>query len=359
MIRVALLKDVVTCTIEVRGPYTVTDVMSGQKLVEENGLRTAAISASEQGIHWADNLFRVSSINVVAQKEAAFFINGQCYRGDISFIRTGTSKLTVVNTLELEDYLKGVVPKEIPDRWPLEAIKAQAIVARTYTLYIKKQKKYPLYDLTSDIFSQMYGGQSAEKYRTSLAVERTKSLVLIYNQKTIPAYYHATCAGHTEDVGELWGGSMSPLQGVVCVFCKESPHMAWKRNLRLKDIQDKLNAQGYTLGLIKDIAIVERDQSQRIRDLKITTRDHKEVFISGKDFRNIIGPNLIKSNNYDIEMKGYFIDIYGKGWGHGVGLCQWGANFMAREGYSFGDILKYYYPGVEIMRYYDCDQSDR
>jgi stage II sporulation protein D len=129
--------------------------------------------------------------------------------------------------------------------------------------------------------------------------------------------------------------------------------------MRLKDIQDSLNAKGYNLGLIKEIQVLERNQSQRIKTLKIVTRDDKEIIISGKDFRSIVGPNRIRSNNYVIEMKGYYVDFLGKGWGHGVGLCQWGAKFMADQGYHFHQILKYYYPGVEIVNYRNVKPSNQ
>jgi len=358
MIRVAILRDVDTATIKALGPYVIFDTLSGQKLAEGRGQEIFLVSLADEGFRYGDNLFKTTKIRIVAQKDDPIFVGDRCYRGDISLVVTEEKKITIVNTLELEDYLKGVVPKEISDRWPLEAIKAQAIVARTYTLYIKKQKKYPFYDLTSDISSQVYGGQGAERYRTSLAVERTQGLILFYNKMILPAYYHAACGGLTEDVSELWGERLPPLKGGACAFCKESPHAFWKQNVRLKDIQDKLNANGYNLGLIKEIAVIERNKSQRIKQLKITTRGNEEVFISGKDFRNIVGPNFIKSNNYVIEMKGYYVDFLGKGWGHGIGLCQWGANFMARQGYSFDQILKYYYPGVEILPFYDRGQSN-
>ena len=203
--------------------------------------------------------------------------------------------------------------------------------------------------MTSDIYSQVYGGRSSERYRTNVAVDRTKGLVMVFGGKILPAYYHATCAGFTEDVHELWSEDLPPLRGVPCPFCKDSPHYYWKKNFRLKDIQDKLNEKGYELGLIKEILVLERNKSGRIKALVVATRDEKKARISGKDFRNIIGPNIIKSNNYDMIMKGYYMDVIGKGWGHGVGLCQWGANFMSRKGYKYDEILKYYYPGIEIV----------
>jgi len=176
---------------------------------------------------------------------------------------------------------------------------------------------------------------------------------LMYQDKILPAYYHATCAGHTENVTTLWGGrDLPPLKGVVCNFCKGSPHYFWKKNMRLKDIQDKLNGKGYQLERIKHIQVSDRNPSGRIAVIKITTEGDKQTTLSGKEFRDIIGPNVIRSNNYVIDMQGYYVDFLGKGWGHGVGLCQWGAYFMSKEGHSYDEILHFYYPGARIIDYY-------
>ena len=128
--------------------------------------------------------------------------------------------------------------------------------------------------------------------------------------------------------------------------------MHWKKNFRLKDIQDILIEHGHKVGLIKDIAIVDRNRSERINNIKITDRDGKETVISGKDFREAMGPNVLKSNNYEITMKGYYVDFVGKGWGHGVGLCQWGARGMALQQFTYKQILSYYYPRSEFTDYH-------
>ena len=259
--------------------------------------------------------------------------------------------MLVVNAVELENYIKGVLYHEVSHYWPMESLKAQAVAARSYALYQMQMNRHKDFDVTSDIYSQVYGGRGSERYRTNIAIERTKGLVMVYRGKLLLAYFHATCAGHTEDVSELWKEDLPPLKGVACSFCRFSPHFFWKKNFRLKDIQDKLNAKGYGLGLIKEIRIIERNTSGRIKTLEIETRDGKKANISGKDFREIIGPNNIKSNNYEVDMQGYYMDLIGKGWGHGVGMCQWGAAQMASEGYSYEQILKYYYPGVDIVSY--------
>lgn len=350
-VRVAVLKDTHSLTLKIQGPYGIFDLRTNQKLSEGLSLAACEIVAVSDGIQFSQTLLRVSQLKIIPQKDASIFVNDRRFRGEIDLVKDEAGKLIAVNIVDLELYIKGVLSHEISDRWPLEAIKAQAVAARTYALYIKENRKNADYDLTNDIFSQVYGGQQSEKHRTNVATDQTRGLILIYSKKILPAYYHATCAGHTEDVSELWKQDVVPLQGQACEFCKDSPHYFWKKNMRLKDIQDKLNENGHSLGLIKEIQVLERNKSDRIKSLKIVTRDGKEIIISGKDFRNVIGPNLIRSNNYVIEMKGYYVDFLGKGWGHGIGLCQWGANFMAAQGYKFDQILKYYYPGVEIVNY--------
>ena len=131
--------------------------------------------------------------------------------------------------------------------------------------------------------------------------------------------------------------------------------MHWKKNFQLKAIQEALNKHGYKIGPIKDITVVDRDRSERINNLKVTGRGGDELTIKGKDFREAIGPNVLKSNNYEVQMQGYYVNFIGKGWGHGVGLCQWGARGMALEQFNYQKILTYYYPGSDITDYHQLE----
>ena len=200
------------------------------------------------------------------------------------FIRTPDNHITVVNDINVEDYIKGVLYHEVSHHWPMEALKAQAVAARTYALYSINPAGKP-YDVTNDIYSQVYGGRDSERYRTDLAVDYTRGQVLTYNDKIIPAYFHATCGGMTEDAQELWNlPDIPPLRGVPCGFCANSPHFHWKKNFRLKDIQDALNLHGYKVGTIKDISIVDRDRSERIEHLKITQKERRRTYYQRQRF---------------------------------------------------------------------------
>jgi len=353
LVRVALLKDAQRIEFNIRGSYQIMDPQSGLPLDKGRRLPRTTARPGHPGIRLDDDQLNLKAIRLIPSKDVSIFVNGadRRYRGELDIVQTGPDQLLVVNRLGLEDYVRGVLYHEVSDRWPMEALKAQALATRSYALYQMENNKAKPFDVTSDIYSQVYGGRSAERYRTNLAVDQTEGEVLTFQGKILPAYFHANSGGYTEDASELWKHDMAPLKGVRSEFSRYSPHYVWKKNFQSSEIQKKLNANGYQLGLIKDIQVLERNRSGRIRKLEIATRDGQTVTIAGKDFRNIIGPNLIRSNNYDVMMKGYYFDLFGKGWGHGVGMCQWGAREMARQHYTYRDILSHYYPQTLVQDY--------
>ncbi len=351
-VQIAVFRDLKECTLSIAGEYVIHDLDTGVVLKKGSRLEKIPVKVTPLGLQIGPKIFKQLRVNLEPLYATTITVNNRNFRGQINLIKTKEGTLLVVNVVGLEDYVKGVLYHEISHRWPIEAIKAQAVATRTYALYRRQTTTNADFDVTNDIYSQVYGGRTSEHYRTNLAVDETKGEVLVYQDQILPAYFHATCAGHTEDVSELWKQDLPPLKGVPCDFCKNSPHYYWNKNLRSKDVQDKLLQAGYKLGLIKEIKVVERNQSGRIRKLAILGRDGKTTMISGKDFRNIIGPNIIRSNNYDVVMKGYYFDVVGKGWGHGVGLCQWGAEEMSRQHYKYDEILQYYYPGADLTDYH-------
>jgi len=362
IVRIAILKSADTFVLKTRGTFKITDLKTHQVIQEGRVFPATKIKAEEDAIVIGKESFPARKIRFASSKDIIVKVDkkNRKYRGDIDIVINSAEKLIVINRIGLEDYIRGILYHEVSAKWPMEAMKAQAVAARTYALYRMKENKDQAYDVTSDIYSQVYGGKSSEKYRTNLAVKRTKNIIMTYQGDILPAYFHAHCGGHTENAANVWKHeSILPLSGKICDFCYRAPHYYWEKNLRLKDIQDKLNEKGYALGLIKDISVVERNKSGRIVNLKITERNGRETIIKGKDFRNMIGPNIIKSNLYSITMKGYYCDFIGRGWGHGVGMCQWGARQMALSRFKYDDILRYYYPGVSLVEYDDVkDQWD-
>ncbi|MGB4521285.1 MAG: SpoIID/LytB domain-containing protein [Candidatus Omnitrophota bacterium] len=346
IIRVAIIQDANSLGLDIKGSYEVMDVHSGEILYRGRGLKTT-VTVYKSGILLGKVKSNTSKVLVRTEPQDVILVNGKVFRGTIQFIKKDNQQMLVVNNIELQDYIKGILYHEASHYWPLEALKAQAVVCRTYALYQKQQSLSKDFDVTGDVYSQVYGGKTSERFRTNKAVEETSGIVLMYKGKIFPAYFHATCAGHTEDASQLWNIDIPVLKGVVCDFCRESPHFSWHEVLSLDEIEKKLKGSAYKLDNLIGIVIVNRNKSGRVASLKLVSKKKDEV-ISAKDFRNIIGPNSIRSTNFNITIVDRDAVFEGIGWGHGVGLCQWGAYFMAKNGTRYEEILKYYYPESEI-----------
>lgn len=346
IIRVAIIQDANSLGLDIKGSYEVMDVHSGEILYRGRGLKTT-VTVYKSGILLGKVKSNTSKVLVRTEPQDVILVNGKVFRGTIQFIKKDNQQMLVVNNIELQDYIKGILYHEASHYWPLEALKAQAVVCRTYALYQKQQSLSKDFDVTGDVYSQVYGGKTSERFRTNKAVEETSGIVLMYKGKIFPAYFHATCAGHTEDASQLWNIDIPVLKGVVCDFCRESPHFSWHEVLSLDEIEKKLKGSAYKLDNLIGIVIVNRNKSGRVASLKLVSKKKDEV-ISAKDFRNIIGPNSIRSTNFNITIVDRDAVFEGIGWGHGVGLCQWGAYFMAKNGSRYEEILKYYYPESEI-----------
>ncbi len=339
LVRVLIVKSAKEINLHIRGPYRLVGFEDGEVLEEGRGLRSRTFFAKD---------LDSGGIRVLPGKRARVYVNKRQFRGEIDIIKDKEQRLIVVNNIDIEEYLYGVLYNEVSHRWPIEVLKAQAIAARTYALYQKLVSKNRYFDLAADIYSQVYGGRRSETWSIRRAVNLTRGQILTYNGKIFPSYYHATCGGHTSDAVTLWGIDIPPLRGRPCNFCTMSPYYRWKKELRIDEITDRLKQAGYDIQLVS-IEALKRDKAGRILDVLLKGRP-ENIKLGGNKFRLIVGPNLIKSTNFKAQIKGRDIIFEGKGWGHGIGMCQWGAYAMARKGYKAEDILRYYYPGTEIVR---------
>lgn len=345
-IRVAILQDAPSFWLKINGNFEISNSLNNEIIYRGRNFN-ATVTSSKEEILLGNIKCRTSKLFIKPANPDAVVIDGRRFRGSFQFIKKENSRLLVINFIEIEDYIKGILYHEVSHYWPMEALKAQAIVCRSYALYQMQQNKLKDFDVTCDIYSQVYGGLTSERYRTNKAVRDTKGEILTFEGKVLPAYFHATCAGRTEDASLLWNINLAPLKGVTCGFCKESPHFNWHYVLTLDEIRDKLNSSGNKIKKITGILILGRDPSSRVTDLKILT-DSGELILPAKDFRNIISPNIIRSTNFSLSIVKEDVVFEGVGWGHGVGLCQWGAYFMAKSGKTHQKILEYYYPATRI-----------
>ncbi|MFH1783123.1 MAG: SpoIID/LytB domain-containing protein [Candidatus Omnitrophota bacterium] len=338
-LRVLVLKNAASLRLHIKGEYRIADLIKDEVIEEGKYLREKVISV--QGLDR-------KGIKIMPKERTRVYINNRQFRGDIDIVKDDKNKLLVINHIDIEEYLYGVLYHEVSHKWPMEALKAQAITARTYALYQKITTTNKYFDLTSDIYSQVYGGQTSETWRTNQAVNFTRGMVLTYEGKIFPTYFHATCGGYTERAGNVWDIDLPPLYGRKCEYCSFSPHYTWKKDFLTKDIEDRLKKSGYDIKM-SSIKILERDSSGRVSKISIKS-DKDEVVLTGNKFRLAVGPNLIRSSNFTVKLGGKYIFFEGKGWGHGVGMCQWGAYGMSRKGWKVDNILEFYYPGAKIMR---------
>ncbi len=349
-IRVCVAKGKDKILFSVMGSYRIKAINSDLALDKGGYLRKECIIPTNSGIMLGKKEYKIYGIRIIPRKDASIYVDKKRFRGIVDIIRTEDLKLMVVNHLDLEKYLYGVLRHEVPYYWPMEALKAQAIAARTFALDRISTMRDKDYDVTSDIYSQVYGGRSGERWRTTRAVKSTKGKVLTYEGKIIPAYYHSICGGHTEDAENVFGIKLAPLQGRSCPFCRGAKGMRWSAKLSYEEIEERLNKYGIKVKDIRSVAEGGRDKSGRLMAVKIKDTAGGKKIPCFK-FRLALGPNIIRSTDFMVKNAGKGVTFSGRGWGHGVGMCQWGAFGMSRRRFNYKKILEYYYPGTKIVSY--------
>jgi stage II sporulation protein D len=272
-------------------------------------------------------------------------VNGTHYLGNIE-VWKGNESLYLVNELPFEEYIKNVVSAEVGTNWDMEALKVQAVISRTYAMYQqKKNGTNANFDLTSSVLHQVYKGTALDA-RIAYAVEDTEGEVLTYNGDLIEAFYHSTSGGRTEDPVEVFGKSYPYLKPVES-NCEISPYWIWERRIPVEEIEKALNVQG-----IVNIQIKSYTTTQRVKTVDVF---HSEgiLNVNAKDLRKMLGWSRLPSTNFTLSRDNGNYVFDGKGYGHGVGLCQWSALEMSREGMTYKQILDYFYPGTKLQKYED------
>jgi stage II sporulation protein D len=341
MVRVALLKGVESVRIGGDGVLAVDQ--DGIPLDIEGQL---LVKRSKDGLLVKGRVLK----SLKASAPASLQVNGKGYRGsiEVSLVDKG---LLVVDELPLEEYLVGLINCEISSQWPIEAIKAQAVIARSYALYQMEARRNALYQLESSVMDQVYDGCDIEDSRAARGVRETAGEVLTFDGKIIQAFYHSSCGGHTEASENVWGYPLPYLEGVECTYCLTAGAGKWDQVMPVKKIEAFLKNSGYPVAGLREIKVGRRNKSGRLNDLTLIS-SRGSTIISAVNFRKAIGYSVIKSTNLDVKMSGDEVIFSGVGYGHGVGLCQWGAKQRADDGFSYREILAYYYPGTQLERLY-------
>lgn len=268
-------------------------------------------------------------------------VNSKSYRGVLE-LSVVNNAVQVVNELPLEQYLVGVINSEISSTWPMESVKAQAVIARTYAVAKREERRKSSYHLESTVMDQVYDGTDREDSRAARGVHETAGQVLTYHGTVIQAFYHATCGGKTEDSAHVWGVSLPYLKGVDCQYCAAGNSNTWEQGISLSRLEGALKVTG-----LSDIRPGIRNSRGRLKNVLLET-SRGVISMPATTFRMTVGSTIIKSTNFAVRVDGGTAFFSGAGYGHGVGLCQWGAKQRALDGFSYSEILSYYYPGTEL-----------
>lgn len=272
------------------------------------------------------------------------------YRGMLEWVRR-EGKLLTLNWVRLDDYLKAVLPMEMPPNFPMEALKAQAVASRTFTLRRLNRYRQWGYDLCDHAPCQLYGGIEAERPSTNQAVEATAGQVLYYNGQVLEAVYSGNCGGHTAPIELVMRGTrpLEPLKGVPDTddkgqpYCALAPNREWQVLLTKETLQKAFPQ----VGAVRRLAIEEQAPSGHVVRLRL--EGEKAILtLTGAEFRAQLGTTVIRSQRFTLTPLSDGWQVNGRGSGHGAGLCQWGANGRAHAGQTYTEILQAYYPGATL-----------
>jgi stage II sporulation protein D len=268
-------------------------------------------------------------------------IHDTLYRGSFEVRRDGNG-LFFIMSLPFEQYIEGVIAAETGEDWAEEALKAQAVISRTYALYQKTKADGMDYHITSSVLHQAYKGDEADEI-IGLAVRETEGEILTYDGDLIQSFYHATCRGRTELPEAVWGEDYPYLKSVPCRG-KNAPYGQWQRRFHLEEIEKVMGLSG-----IKDIHITSHTSTGRAELLTVTA-EGLEKGIKAVDLRRLLGYGILPSTHFSVSVEGDEAVFQGGGYGHGVGLSQWGALELAHEGKTYREILEHYYPGTVLQK---------
>jgi stage II sporulation protein D len=400
----------------------------GFELSSKNDLENALIKIETNKIYISINFSDAKSIDifddrnnyittvpadgslVIKSTDSRISVSGISYRGYLGFI-SNVSGLNLINYVDIESYLYGVVPKEIPALSSAEALKAQAVAARSFVYNSLNKHSGDGFNLCDTTHCQVYGGMNAENINTNLAVDDTYGIVATYNGVIANTVYHSSSGGYTESSEKVWGGKLPYLSSVLDPYSITGPNSNWSLIIKTKELESKLIQSGLDIGRVEGITITERTDSGRVSTLEISGSRGDKI-MTGAQFRTLIGTTILKStlffigeeeqNNLGIyavdsrntvalgtSRRGFSVlgksgELYsissfkaigdsitksfggtqkieinedeilisGKGFGHGVGMSQYGAVEMAKQGFSFEDILKHYYRNIELTIFY-------
>ncbi len=367
-VRVLVLDNQASGTLTVTGPYQLEVVhrdgrreTGGGRLPVAVGVTPTAggVRLGRDEVRTADIIPGEGTHLTFESGKAKFELPGKVHLYSQS--KADGPRLCGVVSVGIEEYLVGVVAGEMPSSWPAEALRAQAVASRTFALYMVKTRARKDYDVKTTVMSQVWVPSRRADPRVLLAVNSTRGQVLTHEWALFPTYFHSECGGRTANAKhvflqrEIW-----PLSGVDCPFClgPEKPR-GWERRIDRRTLSARLAAAGLIAEgrQISQVEALDQDGTslrtlQRVYSMRLRLDNGVEKTVSADEFRRAVGYERknLPSTFFAVSHTANDIVLEGRGYGHGVGLCQYGAAYLARQGQLYPDILAHYYPGAKLLR---------
>lgn len=268
------------------------------------------------------------------------FINDAWYRGRV-LVMPAAGKVTAVNWVDLEAYLYSVLGAEMPASWPQEALKAQAVAARSYALNRRDRSMTATFDVGGTTAHQVYKGLASEAPSTIAAVNATRGQVLTHSGRVIEAVFHSSSGGHTENVEDVWQQPLPYLRSVPD-FDQDAPVFQWAETFSASQFQQRITG----IGQLQSVATERATPRGRVVSMRFQGSQGSRT-LTGAEIRQALG---LRSTLFSVAIQGDTIRITGRGFGHGLGMSQWGARGLALQGYTYPQILAHYYQGTVLSQ---------
>ena len=346
-VRVAVMKKVKAVTISSEWPVNVVNGRDGSPVAVAEA-RTMKVKYTKGG--FSVNGKNISSGDLRFSTSGIIKAGGASYHGMIQVVKNHAGGAAVVNHVDMEDYVAGVISREMGPEWPLEALKAQAIASRTYAIMRMDRAADRIYDLDNTVASQVYHGTRGVGSNVKEAVFSTSGMIAMYEGEPAYTFYHSSAGGMTEDLKYVWGRESRPyLTAQTAPYEDASRVNSWRVKLGAKEIQSRLAKAGFRIKQVNDVEVLSYTSSGRVKMVRVTGAKGQKQDITAGNFRCAVGETKVRSTKFTIAAgkKGSFI-FEGEGFGHAVGMSQWSARGMAEHGATSSEIIEHFYPGVYL-----------
>jgi stage II sporulation protein D len=358
-IKVHILRSRQPVAISCTGSYSYAALKNAKPVVAK-AHSVLKVRGAKHGMTLGSKAVSATMLVSPVDPDANLTVNGRPYRGSLLIRPRGSYAIDVIEQVGLEDYLYGVLPREVGVDWPADSLKAQAVISRTYVVANLRKSAGKDFDVTSDVFSQVYGGLQDEHPASNAAVDATQGEILVDDKGApILAFFHSSCGGKTESPEYVWQEIKEPpkyLTSVRDTYCKDDPFFSWSFEIGADTLQKRLRHAHFKVGSVRDVTVAKESPSGRAYVIEVESVQGKskssvKTRIPGNAFRLAVGADALRSTLLTtIKRRGNVYRFEGHGWGHGVGLCQWGALGRAKAGHSYTNILDAYYPHVRLVK---------